>query len=184
VPQLLKQQCKALKLAHVPVAYLNITYVDREQYLTELFQAELEARQANKVKRLIKKAGFPSRKLLQDFCWDPVILPENTTPENLTELGFLERSENLLALGAVGTGKTHLAIALGIRACTEGNTVRFYRCLDLANVVIAQAYEHQSLIVTSNLQFGQWNTVLGDNRLTAALIDRLVHHAHILAFEG
>jgi len=50
--------------------------------------------------------------------------------------------------------------------------------------VIAQAYEHQSLIVTSNLQFGQWNTVLGDNRLTAALIDRLVHHAHILAFEG
>lgn len=227
MPQLLKQQCKALKLAHVPVAYLDITYVDREQYLTALFQAELEARQANKVKRLIKKAGFPSRKLLQDFCWDPVILPENTTPENLTELGFLERSENLLALGAVGTGKTHLAIALGIRACTEGNTVRFYRCLDLANVlleknrqgtlgrfmaqlktanliiidelgfvplsregaellfnVIAQAYEHQSLIVTSNLQFGQWNTVLGDNRQTAALIDRLVHHAHIFAFEG
>ncbi|SHJ61857.1 ATP-binding protein, partial [Desulfofundulus thermosubterraneus] len=50
--------------------------------------------------------------------------------------------------------------------------------------VVAQAYERQSIIVTSNLQFGQWNTVLGDNRLTAALIDRLVHHAHILAFEG
>lgn len=50
--------------------------------------------------------------------------------------------------------------------------------------VVAQAYESQSVIITSNLQFGQWNTVLGDNRLTAALIDRLVHHAHILAFEG
>ena len=50
--------------------------------------------------------------------------------------------------------------------------------------VIAQAYEQQSVIVTSNLQFGEWNSVLDDNRLTAALIDRLVHHAHILAFEG
>jgi len=50
--------------------------------------------------------------------------------------------------------------------------------------VVARAYERQSIIVTSNLQFGQWNTVLGDNRLAAALIDRLVHHAHILAFEG
>jgi len=52
--------------------------------------------------------------------------------------------------------------------------------------VIAQAYEKQSIIIycTPNLQFGQWNSVLGDNRLTAAMIDRLVHHAHILAFTG
>ena len=50
--------------------------------------------------------------------------------------------------------------------------------------VVAQAYERQSIIITSNLQFGEWNSVLGDNRLTAAMIDRLVHHAHILAFEG
>lgn len=50
--------------------------------------------------------------------------------------------------------------------------------------VVAKAYERQSIIVTFNLQFGQWNTVLGDNRLTAALIDLLVHHAHIWAFDG
>ncbi|HSV31071.1 MAG TPA: ATP-binding protein, partial [Atribacteraceae bacterium] len=49
---------------------------------------------------------------------------------------------------------------------------------------VSQAYEKQSIIITSNLQFGQWNSVLGDNRLTAAMIDRLVHHAHILAFTG
>ncbi len=41
--------------------------------------------------------------------------------------------------------------------------------------VVAQAYEKQSIIITSNLQFGQWNSVLGDARLTAAMIDRLVH---------
>jgi DNA replication protein DnaC len=50
--------------------------------------------------------------------------------------------------------------------------------------VISECYEHHSVIVTSNLQFGQWNTIFGDNRLTAALIDRLVHHAHILTFSG
>ncbi len=50
--------------------------------------------------------------------------------------------------------------------------------------VISACYEHNSVMVTSNLEFGQWNTVFGDTRLTAALVDRLVHHAHILAFTG
>lgn len=223
----LKEQCKALKLAHIPSIYLEVPYHDREQYLTDLFQAELEARTANRTRHLITKAGFPAHKTLNDFDWKPVTLPASTTITWLTELSFIDRHENVLALGAVGTGKTHLAIALGIRTCMEGKRVRFYRCLDLVNAlldsyrqgllqrmmadlekldlliidelgfvpllregaellfnVVAQAYERQSIIVTSNLQFGQWNTVLGDNRLTAALIDRLVHHAHILAFEG
>lgn len=50
--------------------------------------------------------------------------------------------------------------------------------------VISNSYEQQSVIITSNLQFGRWNEVFGDDRLTAALIDRLVHRAHILAFTG
>lgn len=50
--------------------------------------------------------------------------------------------------------------------------------------VIADCYEKQSVIVTSNLEFGQWNSIFGDTRLTAALVDRLVHHAHILTFTG
>ncbi len=50
--------------------------------------------------------------------------------------------------------------------------------------VISECYERKSLIITSNLEFSSWNTVLGDNRLTAALIDRLVHHSHIVIFSG
>ncbi|GAJ57650.1 hypothetical protein B23_0840 [Geobacillus thermoleovorans B23] len=50
--------------------------------------------------------------------------------------------------------------------------------------LIAECYEQTSIIVTSNLEFGQWNTIFGDKRLTAAIIDRLVHHAHILTFTG
>ena len=50
--------------------------------------------------------------------------------------------------------------------------------------VISECYERKSLIMTSNLEFSGWNTVLGDNRLTAALNDRLVHHSHIVIFSG
>jgi DNA replication protein DnaC len=50
--------------------------------------------------------------------------------------------------------------------------------------VISDCYERKSLIITSNLEFSQWNSVFGDNRLTAALIDRLIHHSHILIFSG
>jgi len=55
---------------------------------------------------------------------------------------------------------------------------------ELLFTVISNSYERQSIITTSNLEFGRWNEVFGDDRLTAALIDRLVHHAHILAFTG
>ena len=50
--------------------------------------------------------------------------------------------------------------------------------------VISDCYERRSLIITSNLEFSQWNTVFGDSRLTAALIDRLIHHSHIVIFSG
>jgi len=224
---LLKKQCKALKLAHIPNCYQDVKYQNADQYLTELFAEELKERQARKVALLVRQARFPGHKTLADFDWTPVTLPSSTTISDLTELKFLERHENILALGAVGTGKTHLATALGLKACLSGKAVRFFRCLDLANElldkyrtgdlprfmkqmdkmdlliidelgfvplcrdgaellfnVVADCYERRSLIITSNLKFGEWNSVLGDSRLTAALIDRLVHHAHVLAFSG
>lgn len=223
----LKQNCKRLKLANIPLIYQDVRFEEPEQYLNELFAEEIKLREHKKIDRLIKQAGFSNTKSLEDFDWAPVSLPDTSSRTDLAELNFIERRENILAVGAVGTGKTFLATALGLRACTRGKTVRFYRCLDLANTllenhrqgrlkkimtmlgkadlliidelgfvplhrdgaelffnVVAQAYEKQSVIVTSNLQFGQWSSVLGDNRLTAALIDRLVHHAHILAFSG
>ncbi|MFO7952689.1 MAG: IS21-like element helper ATPase IstB [Bacillota bacterium] len=223
----LAQKCKRLKLANIPLIYQDVPFEKPEQYLNALFAEEIRLREHKKVDRLIKQAGFTSTKSLEDFDWAPVSLPDTSSKTDLAELKFIERKENILAVGAVGTGKTFLATALGFRACTRGKTVRFYRCLDLVNAllenyhqgrlkkimtmlgkadlliidelgfvplhrdgaellfnVIAQAYERQSIIITSNLQFGQWSSVLGDDRLTAALIDRLVHYAHILAFSG
>ena len=132
----LKQQCKALKLANVPFVYLDIPFNEPEQYLTALFQEELAARQAKRIDKLIKKAGFPSTKSLEHFDWGPVTLPESSSKKELTELTFLERQENILAVGNVGTGKTFLASALGLRACTKDKTVRFFRCIDLVNILL------------------------------------------------
>lgn len=50
--------------------------------------------------------------------------------------------------------------------------------------VVSDCYERRSMIITSNLEFSHWNTIFGDNRLTAALVDRLIHHSHILVFSG
>ena len=58
------------------------------------------------------------------------------------------------------------------------------RGAELLFQVIASCYERRSVAITTNLEFRQWNTVINDNRLTAALIDRLVHHGHVLAFTG
>jgi DNA replication protein DnaC len=50
--------------------------------------------------------------------------------------------------------------------------------------VVSDCYEQKSLIITSNLEFSHWNTIFGNDKLTAAMIDRLIHHSHILVFSG
>ncbi|CAM5778284.1 MULTISPECIES: IS21-like element helper ATPase IstB [Brevibacillus] len=223
----LAKVCKTLHLAHVMETYEQVPFEDRESFLLGVLRMEIQRREETKLKRLIKKAAFPQLKTLEDYAFEAVTLPETCTKEGLIDLRFLERKENVLMLGKVGTGKTHLATALGVEACRRGYAVRFFRVPDLVALlqekhangalmrfqkeladcellildevgfvpfhqtgaellfhVISACYERNSVIVTSNLEFGQWNTVFGDTRLTAALVDRLVHHAHILAFTG
>jgi DNA replication protein DnaC len=224
---LLREQCKALKLGSVSRIYPQIAFDSREQFLTDLFAQELSIREANRTRRKLKRAGFPQTKTLDEFSWDNILLPSNTTKEHLTELAFIDARESLICMGGVGTGKTHLVIALGLKAVMSGKEVRFFQTADLANKllernakgtlgsftrdlescdllivdelgflplhrhaaellfqVIASCYERRSVAITTNLEFRQWNTVINDNRLTAALIDRLVHHGHVLAFTG
>jgi len=223
----LMELCKILKLPALYQLYDQVEFVNKEQYLTEVLSREVQARQEAKRKRLLRKASFPNLKSLKDFIPDAITFPANINLDTLADLEFIKRKQNIIMLGAVGTGKTHLATALGVKACEEGCRVRFYRTVELVNLllekhkagtfrrflreiqeldvlildelgfipfhkdgaellfsVIAECYEQRSVIVTSNLEFGQWNTIFGDNRLTAATIDRLVHHAYILAFNG
>lgn len=225
----IEQYMRTLKLGGLAKEWRSISYCDApEQYVKELLELELREREANRINRMVKTAGFQVIKTLEDFVWNRNIeLPNGLTQEYMVELDFLKGKENLIFLGSVGTGKTHLAAAIALKACQQGRHVRFFTAASLANLllernnkgtlnaflgtlrkaellvideigfvplhkdaaellfqVISDCYERKSLIITSNLEFSQWNTVFGDNRLTAALIDRLIHHSHIVIFSG
>jgi DNA replication protein DnaC len=225
--QELKRLCKSLRLGYVMDHYEQLPFVNREQFLHAVLLAEKSEREMGKARRLMKKAKFHQMKTLDDYTFESITFPASLTEEQLCSMKFIESKQNLLMLGAVGTGKTHLATALGVEACKRGVNVRFFRVADLVSVLqskhqtgslqrfkreldhcellildelgfvpfhrdgsellfhlFSECYERNSVIVTSNLEFAQWTSVFGDNRLTAALIDRLVHHAHILAFSG
>ena len=196
--------------------------------MKELLELELQEREANRINRMVKTAGFQVIKTLEDFVWNRNIeLPSGLIQEYMVELDFLKGRENLIFLGSVETGKTRLATAIALKACQQGRHVRFFTAASLASLLlernnkrtlnaflgtlrkaellvideigfvplhkdaaellfqeISDCYERKSLIITSNLEFSQWNTVFGDNRLTVALIDRLIHHSHIVIFSG
>jgi len=223
----LEDVCRKLRLAYVPKAAKEAGNPDGTMFLQNILEAELARRHNAKLQRLLSRAGFPQMKTLDGYSFETLSFPGSCNLEKLLSLDFIRRQENVLMLGAVGTGKTHLAISLGVEACRQGYGVRFFRVADLVSLlqqkyaegrigafrkelakndclildelgyvpfhetgsellfhVIADCYEKQSVIVTSNLEFGQWNSIFGDTRLTAALVDRLVHHAHILTFTG
>ena len=208
----IEQYMRTLKLGGLAKEWRSVFYCDDpEQYVKELLELELREREVNRINRMVKTAGFQVIKTLEDFVWNRNIeLPSGLTQEYMVELDFLKGRENLIFLGSVGTGKTHLATAIALKACQQGRHVRFFTAASLADLllernhkgtlnaflgthknaaellfqVISDCYERKSLIITSNLEFSQWNTVFGDNRLTAALIDRLIHHSHIVIFSG
>jgi len=224
----IEQTMRSLKLGGLAREWRNVEYRSNEQYLRDLLDVELREREANRINRMVKQAGFRVLKSLDNFIWKPGIeLPVSITREEVETASFVENKENLVLMGAVGTGKTHLATAVAHSLCRQGRHVRFYTAPALANIlhekhqrgtltgfmtslrkvellvldeigfitlhkeasellfqIVSDCYEQKSLIITSNLEFSQWNTVFGDSKLTAALIDRLIHHSHIVVFSG
>lgn len=198
-----------------------------EQYLLRLTELEVTARAANVLKARIKQAVFPVHK---DFdTYDFSVMPA-LNKQKLLELGrgeWLDQHYNCCFIGNAGTGKTHLATALGLAACRQGRRVRFFTAAGLVNrleeaqkhhhlerflgqldktdllicdelgylsfsrasaellfQVFADRYERRSLLITSNLPFGEWGQVFQGERMTAALLDRLTHRCHIFEMNG
>ncbi len=224
----IEQMMRQLKLGGLAKDWRSIEFQSPEQYVRDLLTLEQLEREANRVSKLTKQAGFKVIKHLKNFIWKPGIeLPSSITREEIVDGEFIERCENLVFIGSNGTGKTHLATAIAYDQCKKGKKVRFFTATSLANFlhdkqsagvlakhlvllskldlividelgfitlhkdsaellfqVVSDAYERKSLIITSNLEFSQWNSVLGDDKLTSALIDRLIHHSHIVVFSG
>ncbi|KAA8824957.1 ATPase AAA [Bifidobacterium myosotis] len=95
------------------------------------FTAELDSREQSRRVRLLKQAGFPADKTLDGYDWTNLNMPADWGREQLESLEFINRCEDLVLYGSVGTGKSHLAIAIGRLACTKGVPVRFFTATGL-----------------------------------------------------
>jgi DNA replication protein DnaC len=198
-----------------------------EEFLAACLQREVAAREAHGGEGRIRQARFPARKSLEEFDYDHARGLKRDTIAHLGTLDFVTARENVVFLGPPGTGKTHLAIGLSIRACQAGHRVAFATAAawvarladahtagrlqaelvrlgryplivvdevgyipfeaEAANLffqLVSARYERASLIVTSNKPFGRWGEVFGDDVVAAAMIDRLVHHADVVALKG
>ncbi len=94
-------------------------------YLVQLLENEMERRSVARVSRMIKGAGFPSIKSLNDYDFSHVSFPQLMGKEEVISLSFIEKKRTLVFYGICGSGKTMLATCLGLKACNEGYKVRF-----------------------------------------------------------
>ena len=233
-PQLLlEHHLKALRLPTILREYDKVAQqcaaedIDYPRFLLRITELELLDRERRATERRVRQAKFPVLKSLDSFDFLAIPSLNKSMVLELARSEFITRRENALLLGNSGTGKTHIALALGLAACQKGYRVRFttaaamvhelieakdekrllryqkqmaaYELLivdelgfvplsktgaELLFEVFSQRYERGSTMVTSNLPFQEWTEILGSERLTGALLDRLTHHVHILEMNG
>jgi DNA replication protein DnaC len=107
------------------------------QYLANLIEGEACKRQDRAIQRLIKKARFPVIKTMDQFQWSWPAKINRAQITNLFRLAFLGDKANVILLGGVGLGKTHLSIALGHTACMKGHSVVFTTAIEAINSLSA-----------------------------------------------
>jgi DNA replication protein DnaC len=115
-----------------------------DQFLCQLMKQELTQRQEAGQQRRIKKAGFPLMKSLDEFEFNRLEHVSESFLWELASCDFINNRQNIVMIGNPGSGKTHLAIGLGMKACYAGFNVRFYTAVSLANE-LAEAIQFHRL---------------------------------------
>ena len=163
---LLKHHLKALRLPTVWAECEKVAQraaadnADHLAFLLQLCELELIERERKAAERRLKAARFPAAKLLDEF--DFAARPSVNKPLllELVKGEYLDRRENILLVGPSGTGKSHLATALGMAACAQGRKVRFFRVTELITL-LSEAKEERQLLRLRQ-QLGKLDLLIDD----------------------
>jgi DNA replication protein DnaC len=228
------EKCQVLKLMHLAECLPELVEegarddVTPIRFLDLVLEREIERKTERRIATSLKLSGLPVGKTLENFDWTFQPRVDRSKLEALATCQFLRDRDNVLFLGPPGVGKSHLAVALGVKAIKNGFSTTHFLLDDLMHQLRADAavpparlkakrylnsalliidevgfrpldrleanlffrlvsarYEKGSIILTSNKHVRDWPEIFaGDEVLTTAILDRLLHHVHIIHIDG